>query len=84
MTLNFTIPGWGGGTLSKSLTVALAVALLGSLGTLGYISASNKTGEQFTEFYILGAGDKRRTIRPRLLCWGIRSAGSTMAQKRLW
>ena len=36
----------------------LALAILGSLATLGYIMSNPRPGEAFTEFYILGSGVK--------------------------
>ena len=48
------MPGWGGGSWNTALSVVLVLAILGALGTLGYIIASPKVGERFTEFYILG------------------------------
>ena len=32
----------------------MVIAVLGALGALGYMIATPKVGEQFTEFYILG------------------------------
>jgi uncharacterized membrane protein len=48
--------GWGEGVWDKVLAITLVVAILGALGTLGYIIATPKAGETFTEFYILGPG----------------------------
>ncbi len=52
------MPGWSGSTLNKTLTVILAVCIVGSIGVLGYTIAKPKTGEQFSEFYILGNAGK--------------------------
>ncbi|MEA2085465.1 MAG: DUF1616 domain-containing protein [Chloroflexota bacterium] len=52
------MPGWGGSTWDKVLSVVLVVAILGALGTLGYVIAAPKVGERFTEFYILGMEGK--------------------------
>ena len=38
----------------KTLSVILALTILGALGMLGYAIASPKVGERFTEFYIEG------------------------------
>ena len=46
-------PGWGRGVWDRVLSVILALAILGALGTLGYVIV-NPGGESFTEFYILG------------------------------
>ena len=48
------LPGWGTGRWDKALSVVLVITVLGALGTLGYVIATPKVGEQFTEFYILG------------------------------
>jgi uncharacterized membrane protein len=52
------LPGWGGGVWDRALSVILALAILGALGTLGYVIASPKVGERFTEFYIEGLEGK--------------------------
>lgn len=52
------LPDWGGSGWDKVLLVVLAIAILGALGTLGYVIAIPKVGEQFTEFYILGQEEK--------------------------
>ena len=52
------VPGWGGSTWDKVLSVVLVVAILGALGTLGWVIAAPRVGERFTEFYILGTEGK--------------------------
>ncbi len=52
------LPGWGGGSWDKVLSIILTLTILGALGTLGYAIASPKVGERFTEFYIEGLGGK--------------------------
>jgi len=42
----------------KALSIILVVAILGALGMLGYIIATPKEEERFTEFYILGLEGK--------------------------
>ncbi|ASJ06374.1 DUF1616 domain-containing protein [Thermococcus pacificus] len=44
--------------LDKALTVILIIAILTSIGTLGYVITHPKPGEKFTEFYILGPDGK--------------------------
>ncbi|WP_297477086.1 DUF1616 domain-containing protein [Thermococcus sp.] len=44
--------------LDRALTVILIVAILVSVGTLGYVVSHPKPGEAFTEFYILGPNGK--------------------------
>ena len=55
-TLN--LPGWGGSILNKSLSIILAIAILGVIGTLGFTTIKPKIGEKFSEFYILGMSGK--------------------------
>jgi uncharacterized membrane protein len=60
-------PGWGGGAWDKALSIILVLAIGGALGTLGYVIATPRVGERFTEFYILGlegrAADYPRELR---------------------
>jgi uncharacterized membrane protein len=52
-SLNF--PGWVGSSgLDKALSVTLVMAIAATIGTLGYVIATPRVGERFTEFYILG------------------------------
>jgi uncharacterized membrane protein len=41
--------------LGRVLTVILALALVGAIGTLVYAMATPRSGEPFTEFYVLGS-----------------------------
>jgi len=53
------LPHWLGMTkLNKILSISLIVAILAAIGCLGYVIATPKQGEKFTEFYILGLGGK--------------------------
>jgi uncharacterized membrane protein len=52
------LPGWGGGSWDRGLSIVLTLTILGALGMLGYAIASPKIGERFTEFYIEGLGGK--------------------------
>jgi len=52
---HLSMPGWGGGTWDRALTVLLVVSVLGAMAAAGYAIATPKDGEKFTEFYILGA-----------------------------
>lgn len=54
LELQLTVLGWGEGVWDKMLSVALVLAILGALGMLGYVIATPKVGETFTEFYVLG------------------------------
>ncbi|MFH0914556.1 MAG: DUF1616 domain-containing protein [Chloroflexota bacterium] len=72
LSLDFKInlPDWRGmGRLNRALSVVLVVTILGLLGVLGYILAIPKPGEQFTEFYLLGAQGKAADY-PRELVLG--------------
>ena len=42
------------GQWDKVLSVVLAVSILGAVGTIAFVVASPRAGEQFTEFYVLG------------------------------
>jgi uncharacterized membrane protein len=42
------------GIRGRLLSIILALAVLGGLGSLGYVMANPKVEEKFTEFYILG------------------------------
>jgi uncharacterized membrane protein len=50
--------GWGKSVWDKVLVITLLIAILGSLGTLVFLTAVPKGGETFTEFYILGPEGK--------------------------
>jgi len=52
------LPGWGGGVWDRTLSIILTLTILGALGTLGFVIASPKVGERFTEFYIEGLEGK--------------------------
>ncbi len=52
------IPHRVGGGWDRALTIILALIILGGLGVLGYVIATPKVGERFTEFYILGLNGK--------------------------
>lgn len=45
---------WGKNSFEKTLSIVLIVAILGTLGTMSYAIFTPKTGQTFTEFYILG------------------------------
>jgi len=48
---------WRGmGRTDRLLTLALTASIIFAMGTLIYVVATPKKGEQFTEFYILGMG----------------------------
>jgi len=63
------LPDWRGSRWDKALSVILIVAILGSLGALGYVLATPKVGERFTQFYILNMEGKA-TDYPDMLSVG--------------
>jgi uncharacterized membrane protein len=58
-TFGIHLPRWSGMTkLNKTLSVSLIIAILVAIGCLGYVIATPKQGQEFTEFYILGLDGK--------------------------
>jgi uncharacterized membrane protein len=54
-SFNIRLPSWRGQSMTdKVLSIILTVVIVGAIGTLGYVIATPKVGEKFTEFYILG------------------------------
>jgi uncharacterized membrane protein len=64
------LPGWGGGSWDRGLSITLTLTILGALGMLGYAIASPKIGERFTEFYIEGLGGKAADYPEELVVGG--------------
>ncbi|MFC1869758.1 DUF1616 domain-containing protein [Chloroflexota bacterium] len=59
VSLNLRLPSWRGqSSVNKVLSIILIVVILGTIGTLGYVIATPKAGETFTEFYVLGSEGK--------------------------
>ncbi|MBA7628045.1 hypothetical protein ES703_35515 [subsurface metagenome] len=59
ISFNLSLLPWRGqNTPDKVLSIVLVAAILGAIGTLGYVMAAPKVGEDFTEFYILGLEGK--------------------------
>ncbi|GBF33935.1 hypothetical protein DCCM_3046 [Desulfocucumis palustris] len=59
VSLNLEAIEWGKlSRLDKILSVALVVSIVFAAGSLYYVATTPKTGEEFTEFYILGPGGK--------------------------
>ena len=64
---NVRLPSWQGQSMpDKVLSVVLAVAILGAIGTLGYVVATPRVGEKFTEFYILDLNGKAENYTTKL------------------
>ncbi len=59
VTFKASLPNWIGMTkLDKALSILLVVVIVAALGCLGYVIATPKQSEEFTEFYILNIGGK--------------------------
>ena len=46
-------PGFGGNVWEKSLLAILVISIMGALGAAGYVLATPRMGQSFTEFYML-------------------------------
>jgi uncharacterized membrane protein len=58
-SFNIRLPFWQGQSMmDKVLSIILTVVIVVAIGTLGYVIATPKVGEKFTEFYILGPEGK--------------------------
>lgn len=57
LILNLSLPRQEN-RLDKALSIVLILAIVGAIGTLGYVIASPRVGERFTEFYVLGPEGK--------------------------
>lgn len=60
------MPTWRIGAQDKVLSIILVVTVLGALGMIGYVIATPKIGERFTEFYILGQEGNARSYPSKL------------------
>ena len=59
VSFNFSLPSWRGQNfIDKILLIILIATILGAIGTLGYVIATPRVGEKFTEFYMLGLDGK--------------------------
>lgn len=52
--LEIKLPAWGTGKFNKFLSITLIVVIISALGVFIYTTIAPKTGEMFSEFYILG------------------------------
>jgi uncharacterized membrane protein len=67
ITLRFRLATTGSfSRMDKILVVILIVAIIGAIGTLAYVLAMPRTGEQFSEFYILGQAGKASNYPTRI------------------
>lgn len=67
--VTFNLPGWSEmGRTDRVLSVVLVLAVIFAVGSIVYVVTMPKTGEKFTEFYILGptgkAADYPRDLAP--------------------
>ena len=70
VSASISMPRWGRmWSGDKILYVCLVCAILVALGSLGYVIATPKQGERFTEFYILGVDGKAENY-PRQVALG--------------
>ncbi len=67
MELALKFSGWQGNIFSKSVTVILALAVVGALVVLGNNIAAPQNGEKFTEFYALGLNGKAQSYPTEFL-----------------
>ncbi|MBA7506258.1 hypothetical protein ES706_04939 [subsurface metagenome] len=51
---HLVLPSWRMGIGDKALSIILVLAILGALGVAGYVIATPKAEDKFTDFYILG------------------------------
>src|SRR3972149_5318976 len=54
-------------SVNKILSAILIIAILGAIGALGYVIATPRSGEGFTEFYILGLERKAENYPKELV-----------------
>ncbi len=52
------VPVWGSSSWHRVFFIILVVVVVGALGSLVYLIAVPRSGETFTEFYVLGLGGK--------------------------
>ena len=57
ISLNITLPKTEN-KIDKALTIILIISIITAIAALTYIIATPKTGEKFTEFYVLGSTGK--------------------------
>jgi uncharacterized membrane protein len=57
LILNLSLPRQEN-RLDRALSIMLILAIVGAIGTLGYVIATPRVGERFTEFYVLGLEGK--------------------------
>jgi uncharacterized membrane protein len=53
--------------LNKSLSIVLVLAIIGAIGAIVYFTTTHKSGDAFTEFYLLGPGGKAENFPEKLI-----------------
>ncbi len=77
LSVDLAMPAWKEySALDKGLTVALAASIVVAGGTLAYVVLTPRSGETFTEFYILGPGGNASGYPTNLT---VNETGSVMA-----
>jgi len=69
ITFNLAIPSRAEGAWDNVLCITLALTILSTLGMLGYVIATPRVGDRFTEFYVVGL-DAKAADYPRELATG--------------
>ncbi|MBM2825368.1 MAG: putative rane protein [Dehalococcoidales bacterium] len=64
--IDLTVPVWGGRIWQRVIAVTLLLAILATLGSLGYVIAAPKAEGKTTEFYLLGLGGRASNYPARL------------------
>jgi len=68
VSIKFSLAFWRRKSLpDKILLSILALTVLGTIGILSYTSVVPRTGEKFTEFYIVGADDRDESYPDELI-----------------
>ena len=60
-------PRWTGSTLDRTISVILAVLILGVAALAGYVAAHPETSQGFTDFYVLGADGRTASYPERVV-----------------
>ena len=67
-SFRISLPRWAGlSNIDKVLTIVLILSILTALGVLSYTITTPKSGERFTEFYVLGPEGKAENYPHELM-----------------
>ncbi|MDD5702410.1 MAG: DUF1616 domain-containing protein [Dehalococcoidales bacterium] len=78
---NIKFSAWQISGAGKSVFIILIVSILGALGVLGYIVSTPRTGEAFTEFYVLGLNGQARNYPSEFIIENSRVTGVRYSQE---